>query len=147
MHEIDTDTVNMSHQRSANTFRNHIPTAFKGIGHPKMTIRSLFTHKIRRVQWLICDYKLFLISDQEWRMNGYCSPDTHAVVLYVPSCCPLSEQCHVKLLSWPVLRIHSISKTKSTTVTPPWWANTNKRQDTMSKAGRDHFSTFKSTTN
>lgn len=55
-------------------------------------------------------------------IKGYCSPDTQAAVRCAPSCWPLSEQCQVKFLSWPVLRSHSISNTNSTTVTLPWWA-------------------------
>lgn len=61
--------------------------------------------------------------------EGYCSPVTQAPVWYVPSCWPLSEQCQVKFLSWPVLRSHSISSTNSTTVTLLWWAAGTQKQD------------------
>lgn len=61
-------------------------------------------------------------TDRGLGIKGYCSPDTQAAVRYVPSCWPLSEQCQLKFLSWPVLSSHSISNTNSTTVTLAWWA-------------------------
>lgn len=76
---------------------------------------------------------------------GYCSPVTQAAVWYVPSCWPLSEQCQVKFLSWPVLRSHSISNTNSTTVTLLWWAAGTQKQDLGSiseRSGRPRWVRF-----